>query len=731
MSKAIFLAVVAVTQFEVNPRPLDAFRANYAAIKVDMEFIHTSGRLDTANISEGLLWAGEPVGFAGTLRSEIVGQWSCDGTTEYYYCGSPDEVIANSRAKGAQKQGDYAFRNHVPKVEGLFDGNILAEHTFDPLKNNGQIISVWIDGGPPFAPSGKGPFSWFDQPFPRVIEKYFLDFTPRLVRTSWDGIPVEVEIYRKELPSGWRRLEVAYDPSRGYIPRRTRMLASSPGEPTYVREIYVTATESCAAGGIVPTEWFEILFSFDEFENAYPSSDESTRLVPEQKTISARRFQATSLQNRSRPVALTHLEDVHSISSIGGQVSLRSDRNALTLAEIKRILGAKLTDPISVPLPTLDAAELREFERPSRRPWIYVAVITLVGLIIGAALILRRRFAGRFLVFGWIVVAAVLPGCGYSRTEVVKLTVGFDEPITLYDVGSGALPVTLLASNDGNQALRIYHVDGGCACRQVDQSDFPRVIRPGEYIEIPLKYNPGRATQPQPLNFTFETDHGSIPVATLFYAMPRHLLDPESPLHLSMVEDENWEFVLTHRSIVDKDKPELKSMQLVVPTEFTAEELGTHEGDVAGVPNVTYKDTKYRIKLIDARLGLHKRIIYLTDQDGSILAESSVMWKRVPYLTSLPDRITLGDQARRVFLRCPDEEVELARVISSPPGIETVITSPRELIVGLTDETQATIRGTIEVETTAESHPPLRIPVVHYGRQSEEVATKLPTQTDS
>jgi hypothetical protein len=118
-------------------------------------------------------------------------------------------------------------------------------------------------------------------------------------------------------------------------------------------------------------------------------------------------------------------------------------------------------------------------------------------------------------------------------------------------------------------------------------------------------------------------------------------------------------------------------------------------------------------------MGQFKEVIYLLGPEGfgprgSSLAESSVVWKRVPFLSSLPERVSLGERPMRVFLRCPDESVELTDILSAPLGIKAVVSSPRELIVKLDGKVRTTIDGTIEVGTTAKGRPPLRVPVVHY-----------------
>jgi hypothetical protein len=79
------------------------------------------------------------------------------------------------------------------------------------------------------------------------------------------------------------------------------------------------------------------------------------------------------------------------------------------------------------------------------------------------------------------------------------------------------------------------------------------------------------------------------------------------------------------------------------------------------------------------------------------------------------DCFNLGLRPARVFLRCPDESVELTGVVSAPEGIKAVVSSTRELTVMLDDDAPGIIDGVVEVATTAEGRGPLRIPIVRYA----------------
>ena len=88
-------------------------------------------------------------------------------------------------------------------------------------------------------------------------------------------------------------------------------------------------------------------------------------------------------------------------------------------------------------------------------------------------------------------------------------------------------------------------------------------------------------------------------------------------------------------------------------------------GQIGRAPKFYFEDGTYEPHLEDRSIGLKKGIIYLSGADRVPIFEVPVVWHRLPFL--------LAD---------------------TPPGV---------------------IDGTIEVRTTAQGRPPLRIPVVRYA----------------
>lgn len=132
-------------------------------------------------------------------------------------------------------------------------------------------------------------------------------------------------------------------------------------------------------------------------------------------------------------------------------------------------------------------------------------------------------------------------------------------------------------------------------------------------------------------------------------------------------------------------------------------------------------DSEYKLTLVDRSPGLQKAFLAIDVDNSELFPRASVVWERLPFLSSTPSRAILGSRGVRVFLRCADEDVELFRVQSAPDGVDAVVSATHEVTIKLTDDAPDIIDGVVEVETTAEGRGPLKIPVVRYAPR---VATK-------
>lgn len=717
---------------------MDAFRVNKASAKVDLRYRYTTGQADPAILRR--LWSlrepeydekpdyDEPTKL-GYTKSEVVGRWSCDGAIEYYDFATPDWLL--------RKLAERKVRSSVTATEALYgESTLVGHHYLDQVST--PYLLVWDHEFPAVLGSGTGPFLWWGvHPFPQLLDYHTPGANPEHRTSQRDGHPVEVEIYEHEpgrAPGVIARIEVSYDPSVGYLPRYARTLyIYKDKDEAHVTEMYMIETRRCSAGGFVPTEWYDTGFIVSGFTKRYPKYNDDTFLEPSQR-IRLGHFKATEFKDRSAPVGMERLEGVQGIMA-RGQVVAKLPRGirSLTMADLKAIGGRNLTHLTTPGLPnlggaspspsggpTLDTAELNQFSPKPRQSWPwYLGLVTLVVFL--CALVVRRRFAGRF--FALLVICCGAAGCTRnSQPPLARLSAHFAQNHVLFDVKSNQIPLKLVVRNEGNQALQLRGADGGCSCRRIDQSKFPSVLKPGENVDLDTVFSSGAQYRVQNFLITFDTDLGPIRASSTLLALPRHRMTPDAVFTtIQEGRQKDWQFELVHRAIFRGDEPG-PVVTLDVPPNFSASKVGSHSEAVSQAPELQFKDTTYSIVLRDDRLGMYKSPFTLRTPGGEVLLEMPVTWHHVPFLSSIPERVSLGTQPIRVFLRCPDEHIELTRVIAKPAGIKAVISSLRELTVMLDEKAGDVIDGQIEVGTTAPGRPSLKIPVVRYAPSQRTAA---------
>ncbi|MEW4567674.1 hypothetical protein AB1L88_07370 [Tautonia sp. JC769] len=698
-----------------EPGPLDAFRANYAAMRVEMDYEYRKSLvLEPESIDPEVVWSGQPLAFPEDEAERIVGHWACDGRTEYFEAGSPSEQIE----LGADEPRELGqVMPYMPRIEALWDpeGPTLASHTIEGLAALTQklMVQVWEPAEPGSLRKARSPFLWWlNYPFPLLAEKHFEGIRPQRVPAIVGGHPVEFEIYSRDEEGSQYRFEVAYDPAIGYLPRFARFLFLR-GYEAFVDEVYVTRAEPCKAGGFVISEWYEVRSWDPRFSRRYPDYDHTTKVRPAER-FTIGHFRAENLRDLEGEVALRKLEDVRHLTANGLVIDLPKGLNSLSMSQIRRRLGDRLTNPPPAPLSMIDREELAEYAgpMPEEKPfWLLIAVGTVVVTTFAVVAIRQGRRA-------WLGLAIIVPFClGCQRTippePEVNLTAAFEPARFLCDWEAPLIRTSLLIENEGRNPVRLLNVDGGCSCRKVDLAGFPVVLPAGSSVSLDIDLSNPRTIADKNHPFSVQTDAGTFQLGARLQAIPRHRLHPESINHSALVESQDWTFDLTHRSIFPTNEPASET-ELTLPAGFEAERIGTTSGKVHDASGYSYQESSYRITLRSTSLGLHREEITLQSPSNQTLARSTIVWRRSPHLSTVPGRAILGPRPVRLFLRCPDETVELTNIHSVPEGIEAVVSSIREVTVWLADDAPSVIDGEIEVGTTAEGKPPLRVPVIRY-----------------
>jgi len=528
------------------------------------------------------------------------------------------------------------------------------------------------------------------------------------------GRKLEVEIYKKSTQERQQRQEIAYDPAIGYLPRFVRLVAyhTENGRSTAsFREMYLIDARQCAAGGFVPTEWYVVGGHIFDFESKYPGYSDETRLTSSDAPYLVH-FKVVNMEDQKGAVVLDEMEGVTQIWAPGGFYGSKGDLPHLSLGEMKKMLGKRMIRSNRPILSNIDYAELHEFDHtPRGKPWLayLISGFVVIALFWGIRTWRRR---GALLLLG---CAFVITGCG--QHSVPLLTAGLSPARLIYDASKPSLQMTLVVNNAGNQTLQLFGVDAGCSCREIDKSQLPARLRPGQNLKLSVSLGGALAYDPQHYIFTFQTDHGQLTAPVTLFALPDHRLSPQSVTMNGLDEDEEGTedaFELVHREIYDPAGLRATA-ELVFPPEFVVEKAEAHGGRVANAPDYAFEDTTYRLTLKDRTLGLHRADVLLRGRDGRRIANTPIVWQRLPFLSSIPSRVILSTGPIRTFLRCPDEGVELLRVLSAPQRVTAVLSSPREVVISLKDNAPGIIDGYIEVETTAKGRAPLRIPVVRYA----------------
>ena len=370
------LSVIMLLVAQTTPGPIDAFRANLAAAKVQIEFEQTSGTLAASEFSTDRIWKGE-LGFVPNPKTTVVGVWASDGMADYYSYGYLPTRDASKNTEAVSEISNYLTD------QLLYDGELAIRR-----RKNATSVDVMLTRDPALG-QGAGPFLW-DQaaPFPLILKQQFPSYQPKRFPATINGHPTEAEIYYRDQSDGWHQLEVFYDVNSNYMPIFIRMVKNAKDQNIgFVRSTYFTNMKHCQAGGIVPEQWFSVFFVINGFEKKYANYNAGDELSP-QGPFSVDRFRVTKFSDMDKPVRLLNDQGVAILSSYGGQTSAKAWLGSLTVSNIKTALGSRIRSTEGPILPHLDANEVAQMTPSSKLQWQYYG-IALIAIAVIAAFILR------------------------------------------------------------------------------------------------------------------------------------------------------------------------------------------------------------------------------------------------------------------------------------------------------------------------------------------------------
>jgi hypothetical protein len=705
------------------PGPNDAFLSNYASLKVQVDYTFTPYEGSVESLDRLRSWKPGEIGYLKAEDGLLSIRWACGDATEYLACESDISGPKNDSSSGEAYQKASAASGTptrsvttVPRTqiafEALYNGEVQAEHRL-----RAWDIQVHVPAEPAMFLSGRGPFCWWGTfRFADCITPWF----PKARRVDHPlevhGYKVICSVYQEEFEPGmWARLEIWYDPSINYVPRYVRHLAVADGR-VQCREIFVRETYTSQEGGFVPTDLFET-----DFVGTPPALVASSQLITDSIHPTGRivmgRLKAIRAGRLDGEVGLERLEGSKRIVAIGGSVPLPiSNSKRLTIKTMEHLLGRNLRNPMPASLLTLDQAELDELGTLPRGGWspLWLAFLVL-PLIVVAGLVVRRGKAGvrAIILILTLCLLGVPAGCVKRPPSPADLAVTLEGSPVLYDPLKGTVSLTMNAYNRGSVPIKIITVDGGCACRKVDQSQFPVVHSPGATLRIPVTVTTPSDVSDVTYKFQFQTDAGLWETVASVLMLPTQTVSPRTLASPVLVESEDWEFDLTYRRIFQSTST-ADAAELVYPKQFNGTRVGTNSGAVARAPGYMFEDTTYRVKLLNRDEGTFKEVFRVKRADDKGDLEVPAVWNRVSFLSPSPAKAYLGTRTARIFLRCPDETVELTRVASTPKGVRAVVSSPREVSISLKEDAPFVLDDILTVETTLKSHPPLKIPVIRF-----------------
>jgi hypothetical protein len=240
-------------------------------------------------------------------------------------------------------------------------------------------------------------------------------------------------------------------------------------------------------------------------------------------------------------------------------------------------------------------------------------------------------------------------------------------------------------------------------------------LGPGSELALGTTIQGAGLFEPVGFNVNVASDRGVFALRCNVLALPDHVISPTNITSGDLVDDEDWTFDITHSQIV-KSKGDSENVALESDPALQIIKSDEQHGAVANFPGMEYRDTVWKIRLADKKLGTMKSTLRLKAKGSDrILAQAPVVWRRIGFLSTTPERVLVGARPVRVFLRCPDPSVELTHILAKPRGVRAVVVAPRELIVSLEDGYSGVIDGEVSVGTAGRGAAELRVRVVRFA----------------
>lgn len=699
----MIMIIAIAASLAADPGPLDGFKANLYALDVKCNFTYTKHVVEYSWISQYLHGDGSSAGIPdipGTPSFSIVGQWDHFEDTE--------RVLV-------QEIKQYNRKNQPLPYEILFDDQGLAFHFLDDdfvrLQNLDRVpVPLY------------GPFAWWDvYPFPTNLDAEYAEATRSRKSTLRHGRAVELEVYHQVFPQGFRQIEISYDPSVNFLPRYIKAFSvSEKSGVAAVRETYLLNAVPCKSGGVLPTEWYETSYRVSDFAEQYRTYTDHTILKPTGKVVVGH-FTASEIRSIDEAPAITRTAALQLAASPGGYSKLpKATSQGFKLRSLRHALGKKLTTPPQKVNANIDYAELQAHRgTPSGSIWKLSFFVLICACVIAMAAKLRKLLI-------CIVLTTIVSQSGCSRSpSVPHLNSRFDNQPYIIDVLEPTREFPLRLINDGNTTLRLFDIDGGCSCRKIDKSLLPVDLPSGTDCSVPIGFSGLHGSETKSFFIKASTDHGELIVPAECNILMSHVIDPSS-LVFNSVEGRDRDSIveLNHRAIYKENHP--SEALLVFPKSFQVEHEYLGSQPLANAPGYVFSDTKYTISLLEKRLGTHKESILLQQNDGRKILEVPVVLQHLPFVSSIPEQVYLGPKSCRVFLRCPDESVELTKITHTPPGVSAVISSPRELVVSLQSTAPAILNDYLSVATSAAGGTVLRVHLIRYSAATNLTQSQIP-----